>query len=168
MLTQREPHQPSAPLRKRRSLLLTLALTARSLLDLSLVLSASARARGLRSCFLACRPLYLLALVFICNVLRICHLLCQSFLKCDFQNLEALQLGELLHQLLHAMLLKLYCNLRIIPITFATKHDSLPILRVPDPRSLLQPGLSRGLRSIQFRPRNLLPSSGKETRYIVD
>jgi hypothetical protein len=54
-----------------------------------------------------------------------------------FQNSEALQLGELLHQLLHAVLLKLYCNLRIIPIAFATKDGALAILRMPDARSLL-------------------------------
>src|ERR1700733_15042209 len=135
---------------------LPLALTARSLLDLRLVLSASARTRGLRSCLLACRPLYLLALFFICNALRICHLTVPIFLNSSiFKTLEALQLGELLHQLLHAMLLKLYCNLRVIPIPFATKHDSFPVLRVPDPRPLFQPRLARRLRNIRLRSRNL-------------
>ena len=53
-----------------------------------------------------------------------------------FETLEALQLGKLLHQLLHAVLLKLYCNLRVIPIAFASKHSSFAILGVSDSRAL--------------------------------
>jgi hypothetical protein len=68
------------------------------------------------------------------------------------QNLEALQLGKLLHQLLHAVLLKLYCNLCIIPIAFATKDGSFAVLGMPDPRSLLQSGLARGRFNLQFGP----------------
>ena len=53
--------------------------------------------------------------------------------RCGFRNLEALQLGKLLHKLLHAVLLKLYCNLRVIPIAFATKHGSFAILWMANP-----------------------------------
>ena len=69
-----------------------------------------------------------------------------------FKILEALQLGKLLHQLLHAVLLKLYCNLRIIPIAFATKDGSFAVLGMPDSRSLLQSGLAGRCFNLQFGP----------------
>ena len=69
-----------------------------------------------------------------------------------FQNSEAFQLGKLLHQLLHAVLLKLYCNLRIIPIAFATKHGSLAILRMSNPRPLLQSSLAGRRFNLQLGP----------------
>src|SRR5258708_28741805 len=94
-------------------------------------------------------------------------------LVADFAELlQALQLGELLHQLLHAVLLKLYCNLRVVPIAFATKHRSFSILRVPDPRPLPQSGLSGRLRNLELGPRrplrrHLLPPRRKAIRNFV-
>jgi hypothetical protein len=52
---------------------LPLALTARSFLDLLLVLAASARARSLRCRRLTCCALYLLAFLCVGDALRICH-----------------------------------------------------------------------------------------------
>src|ERR1700722_1768628 len=65
------------------------------------------------------------------------------------------------------MLLKLYCNLRIIPIAFATKHGSLAILRMSDPRTLLQPCLPGRSLDLQLRPRDLLSPRRKEARNVV-
>src|ERR1700679_3158211 len=84
-----------------------------------------------------------------------------------FRNLEALQLGKLLHQLLHAVLLKLYCNLRIIPIAFSMKHGPFAILRMPNPRTLLQSGPSSRRFNLQLGPRNLLSSRGKEAGDVI-
>ena len=53
------------------------------------------------------------------------------------EGLKPFELGKLLNQLLHAVLLKLYCNLRIIPIAFAAKDGSFAILGVTDANSLL-------------------------------
>jgi hypothetical protein len=56
-----------------------------------------------------------------------------AFLKRGYRAiLKSLKLGELLHQLFNAVLLKLYCNLGVIPIPFASKDGSLPVFRVPD------------------------------------
>jgi hypothetical protein len=52
---------------------LALALTARSLLDLGLVLAACARAGGLGGCCFACCALNFLALFGIGDALGICH-----------------------------------------------------------------------------------------------
>ena len=46
------------------------------------------------------------------------------------RELESFQLGKLLYQLFYAVLLKLYCNLRIVPIAFATKDSTLTIFGV--------------------------------------
>jgi hypothetical protein len=51
--------------------------------------------------------------------------------------LQSLKLGKPLHQLLHAVLLKLYCNLGVVPVTFPTKDCSFSILWVPDANALL-------------------------------
>src|SRR5579862_2269973 len=147
---------------------LPFALAACGLPDLGFVFATGACPRTLRRCLLPRCPLNLLALLFIGDALGICHGSCQSFYKCDFRNSEALQLGELLHQLLHAVLLKLYCNLRVIPIAFAPKHGSFPILRMPDPRPLLQSRLSRRSLYLQLGPRNLLPTRRKEARNIIN
>ena len=63
---------------------------------------------------------------------------------------RALKLGELLHQLLHAMLLKLYCNLGIFPIAFAAKDDAFAIFGVADARALAQAGRAGGRVNVQF------------------
>jgi len=84
-----------------------------------------------------------------------------------FKALEALQLGKLLHQLLYAVLLKLYCNLRVIPISLATKHGSFTILRVSDPRTLLQPRLPRLFPDLKLWSRELLSSCRKEVCNII-
>src|SRR5271154_7560514 len=118
-------------------------------------------------CLLACCALYFLALLFVGDAFGICHV-CSSFYRYEFRNLEALQLGKLLHQLLHAVLLKLYCNLRVIPIAFATKDGSLAILRMPDPRTLLQPCLSGWRLHLQLWPGKLLSPRGKEAGDVVD
>src|SRR5580700_5465906 len=94
---------------------------------------------GLRGCLFACRALYLLAFHFVGDALGICHgsvnlSMCAIFRT---KTLEAFQLGKLLHQLFYAVLLKLYCNLRVIPIAFATKDYPFAKLGVPDPRPLL-------------------------------
>jgi hypothetical protein len=63
--------------------------------------------------------------------------------------LESFELGELLHQLFYAVLLKLYCNLRVVPIALAAKDRSFAIFRVAHTRTLAQAGLSRGRRDIE-------------------
>jgi hypothetical protein len=86
----------------------------------------------------------------------------------NFRNLEALQLGEFFYQLLHAVLLKLYCNLRVVPIAFAAKYRSFAILRVSDPRTLLQSRLARGRFHLKLWPSDVLPSRSKEACDVVD
>jgi len=58
--------------------------------------------------------------------------------------LESFELGELLHQLFYAVLLKLYCNLRVVPIAFAAKDGSYAVLGVANARALTQAGLAGG------------------------
>ena len=50
------------------------------------------------------------------------------------------------------MLLKLYCNLRVIPIAFAAKDGSLAVFGMPDTRSLLQAGLAGAQLSLVYTP----------------
>src|ERR1700722_16298321 len=65
------------------------------------------------------------------------------------------------------MLLKLYCNLRVIPIAFATKHGSLAVLRMPNPRTLPESGGPARRFNLQPGPRNLLSPCRKETRDVI-
>ena len=58
-------------------------------------------------------------------------------LKRDLRRaLESFELGELLHQLFYAVLLKLYCNLRVIALAFAPEHRTFAILGVAHARTL--------------------------------
>src|SRR5438067_808611 len=92
---------------------------------------------------------------------------------CDAPS-EGLKLGELLHQLLHAVLLKLYCNLRVVPFAFAPKYGADAVFRVSDARALFQAGLAGGLGNIEPRPASrsssaghLLSAGGEEARDVV-
>src|SRR5450756_2164775 len=91
----------------------------------------------------------------------------------SLQTLKAFQLRKLLHELLHTMLLKLYCNLGVIPISFAAKDGTFSIFRMANPAPLLQARLSRRLRDHHFRARKLrspsdfLPARRKEARNVV-
>ena len=111
--------------------LLALALAARSLLHLGLVLAACAGAFRLGGGLLACCALQLLALQLIGRALGICHECASAFVVgCVRRELQSLKLGELLHQLLHAVPFKLYCNLRVISFAFAAKHGARAVFGV--------------------------------------
>src|SRR6185437_1123667 len=92
-----------------------------------------------------------------------------SWFKMCGASLQSFKLGKLLHQLLHAVLLKLYCNLRVIPFALTTKYRPDPVFRMPHPRALLQPCLPLRRGDLQPRParRSLLSSRGEEARNIV-
>src|ERR1700733_14634062 len=85
-----------------------------------------------------------------------------------FRSLQALQLGELFHQLFYAVLLKLYCNLRVIPIAFATKDGSFAVLGMADASALLQAGLARGSFYLKFWLGDLLSACGEKAGGVVD
>ena len=85
-----------------------------------------------------------------------------------FRTLEAFQLGELLHQLFYAVLLKLYCNLRVIPIAFATKDGSFAVLGMADASALLQAGLAGRRFYVEFWLGDLLSARGEEAGDVVD
>ena len=88
--------------------------------------------------------------------------------------LESFELGELLHQLFYAVLLKLYCNLGVVPIAFAAKDGALAVFGVADARALAQAGLAGGGGDVKFgarealSARNLLPARGEEAGDVVD
>src|SRR6187402_3605527 len=82
--------------------------------------------------------------------------------------LQALQLGELLHQLLHAVLCKLYCNLGIVPIPFAPKDRSFAVFGVPDAGSIADAGRAFLLRDLQFGAIHLLSARSKKAGDVVD
>src|SRR5665213_988373 len=92
--------------------------------------------------------------------------------------LQAFQLSELLHQLFHSVPTKLYCKLGIFPIAFAREDDALAVFGMPHARPFAQPGLARGCRNVQLRPRrkpcpagfiarSASPALAKELRNIV-
>src|SRR5690242_18417825 len=87
---------------------------------------------------------------------------------CKIFRLKAFQLGKLLHQLLYAVLLELYCNLRVVPFAFAAKDHSLAILWMANAHSLAQPSASRRLGDFHLRSRDLLSARAKEARDVIE
>ena len=51
-------------------------------------------------------------------------------------RLESLELGKFFHQLFYAVLLKLYCNLGIVPIALAAKDGAHAVFGMADARAL--------------------------------
>src|ERR1035438_8761847 len=148
---------------------LALALAACSLLDLGLVLAAGSGAGSLGwSCLAGC-ALYLLALDFIGDAGGICHGWSGCFPEKEVtgRRLESFKLGEFLYQLFNAVLLKLYCNLRVVPLTFATKDGSFTIFRMADARALAQASLAAGLGDVKFGAGKLLSPGGEEVGDVV-
>ena len=87
--------------------------------------------------------------------------------------LKLFQLGELLNQLLHAVLLKLYCNLRVIPIALALKDDAFAVFRMPDPRTLrpirsFPVGAGMSSFGLANFARTCPSAIGEEARYVVE
>ena len=89
-------------------------------------------------------------------------------------RLESFELGKFFHQLFYAVLLKLYCNLRVVPIAFATKDGANAVLGVANARALAQAGLPGRGRKVHFgagevlSTGNLLSARGEEAGNVVD
>ena len=64
--------------------------------------------------------------------------------------LESFELGELFHQLFYAVLLKLYCNLRVVPIALAAKDGADTVFWMTDARALAQACLAGGDGRVEF------------------
>src|SRR5664280_2519046 len=88
--------------------------------------------------------------------------------------LESFELGELFDQLFYAVLLKLYCNPGVIPISLAAKDGADAVFGMTDARALAQAGLAGGGGRVNFGARevlasgNLLATGGEEAGDVVD
>src|SRR5271156_2118998 len=116
---------------------LTLALTSTQSLGLLLVGTSGRGTRGFGCCFFARRALDLLPFQLVFNAFGIGH-----YLPC----LHFFQLGELLHQLFHAELCKLYRNLRILTVSLTAEDHTLTVFRMAHALATAKAGGSSGNR----------------------
>jgi len=84
-------------------------------------------------------------------------------------RLHPLELGKLLHKLLHAELRELYCNLRVVAVALAAEDHAVPILGMPDALSALETDNASWLWDRQLGPlRARAHTAGKEARDVID